>query len=137
MTSPNAAGDILYTTDGSDPRETRGDHLHRPRADQRQQHCESASASGQRMERAETRPCSACRGGVSALRITEIHYHPGEVSSLEEAAGFDDEDSFEFIELQNTGTVPVELAGVTFSEAIEFTFPAGDTRPWRLRHRGR
>ncbi|MCA9262595.1 MAG: lamin tail domain-containing protein [Planctomycetales bacterium] len=45
------------------------------------------------------------------LRITEIMYNPIGGSDLE------------YIELQNTGTDPINLAGVRISEGIDFTFP--------------
>ena len=50
-----------------------------------------------------------------ALRVSEIHYNPLEGGDLE------------FIELVNTGTSPIDLAGVRFTEGIEFTFPTETT----------
>ena len=46
------------------------------------------------------------------LRISEIHYHPGEPTAAEILAGFDDADDFEFLELLNTSDSPIELSGV-------------------------
>ena len=46
------------------------------------------------------------------LVVSEIHYHP--------ATG-----GFEFIELMNAGASVVDLGGVTLSDAVGFTFPAG------------
>ena len=48
----------------------------------------------------------------NALRITELMYNP--TSSAQP----------EFIELRNTGTVPLDLTGVNFTSGISFTFPA-------------
>ncbi len=45
------------------------------------------------------------------LRLTEIMYNP---------TGGDD---YEFVELQNTGTNPVDLANFSLDEAVRFTFP--------------
>ncbi|MEX2185908.1 MAG: CotH kinase family protein, partial [Pirellulales bacterium] len=60
------------------------------------------------------------------LRITEIHYHPADATPGEIAAGYDDGDLFEFIELHNIGdTATLNLAGVTFTDGITYTF--GDT----------
>ena len=54
---------------------------------------------------------------INYLRITEIMYHP--------AAG-----GVEFIELYNMSpTLTLDLAGVSFTEGIEFTFPVGATLP--------
>jgi hypothetical protein len=52
------------------------------------------------------------------LRITEIHYHPA-AAALDSPYGRDD---FEFIELQNIGTSPIDLLGVRFTGGIEFEF---------------
>ncbi len=49
---------------------------------------------------------------LRSLRITEIMYHP---------AGGND---YEYVELTNTGNVPLNLAGVAMVEGIDFTFPA-------------
>lgn len=56
---------------------------------------------------------------LQTLRVTEIHYNPP-------AAGAVDGDEFEFLELQNTGLVQLDLGGLSFS-GIAFTFPAGTT----------
>ena len=64
------------------------------------------------------------------LAISEIHYHPPEPSAEEEAAGFDDADDFEFIELVNPSDQNVVLTGARFvsvdqdgqAEGIEFDF---------------
>jgi hypothetical protein len=58
-------------------------------------------------------------GDTSALRVTEIMYHP---PPPESEGPFDRED-FEFLELQNTGEATVGLLGVKISGGVEFTFP--------------
>ena len=60
--------------------------------------------------------------GSSTLVITELHYHPSNPTVEEEAAGFDDENDFEFIELLNAGTASFDLVGVRFVDGIEFDF---------------
>lgn len=62
------------------------------------------------------------------LRITEIHYHPAAPSGTETAASSADGD-FEFIELRNTGTEPLDLTGVAFTAGIRFEFPEGSILP--------
>lgn len=57
------------------------------------------------------------------LRITELHYHPAPPSGHELAASTDEND-FEFIELRNTGTETLDLAGCFFTAGVDFTFPA-------------
>lgn len=48
---------------------------------------------------------------LAGLRITEIMYHPASTEALE------------YIELQNIGSVPLELGGVRFTSGINFVFP--------------
>ncbi|MBN1577491.1 MAG: lamin tail domain-containing protein [Chitinispirillaceae bacterium] len=52
------------------------------------------------------------------LRITEIHYHPLYVA---DTIG---EDSLEFIELKNTGSITIELTNVEFTAGIDYKFAA-------------
>jgi hypothetical protein len=64
------------------------------------------------------------------LRIAEVHYHPGDPTESERAAGFGDADDFEFIELVNVSTSTVDLSHVRFAmtdvagelEGIAFDF---------------
>jgi hypothetical protein len=58
---------------------------------------------------------------ASALRITELMYHP-----VSGALGGPDE--YEFLELKNTGGAPLNLAGFYF-DGIDFIFPAGTVLP--------
>jgi hypothetical protein len=57
--------------------------------------------------------------------LSELHYHPGDATPGEMAAGFRDADEFEFLELRNAGAGPVDLSGSRFSEGIDFVFPLG------------
>ncbi|MBN2475332.1 MAG: lamin tail domain-containing protein [Pirellulales bacterium] len=56
------------------------------------------------------------------LIVSEIHYNPPNPTPEEEAAGFTDNDAFEFIELYNTGDEPIDLTGVRFTRGIAFDF---------------
>ena len=58
---------------------------------------------------------------VNNLRITEIHYHPAPASATEQAMGWTDSD-FEYLELQNIGTTPINMADVRFTKGIDFDF---------------
>ena len=51
------------------------------------------------------------------LKITEIHYHPLDEDTI-------DNSRFEFIELKNTGSSPLDLNGVQFVNGVSFTFSA-------------
>ncbi len=57
------------------------------------------------------------------LVITEIHYNPAPATPAELAVNpfFTDLD-FEFLELRNIGSTPIDLAGVHFTAGISFTF---------------
>jgi hypothetical protein len=57
------------------------------------------------------------------LRVTEVMYHPAPPVGDEANASVDEED-FEFIELRNVGTQPLDISGCKFVEGIDFTFGA-------------
>ncbi|MES2707960.1 MAG: lamin tail domain-containing protein [Verrucomicrobiota bacterium] len=61
------------------------------------------------------------------LVISELHYHPGDVTAAETAAGFTDENDFEFIELRNLSATAILLTGAHFDGGITWTAPAGTT----------
>jgi hypothetical protein len=61
---------------------------------------------------------------VAGLRITEVMYNPADPSPAEAAAGFVDNDDFEFIELRNISGSPVDLTGVRFTNGIDYTLPS-------------
>src|SRR5213075_1441227 len=58
------------------------------------------------------------------LVISELHYHPANPSAEEMAAGFIDENLFEFVELSNPGAATFDLTGVHFVQGIDFDFSA-------------
>jgi len=59
---------------------------------------------------------------VEWLRITELNYNPSDPTPEEQALGFTDQDDFEFVEVQNTGDEPIDLAGSEFTRGIDFRF---------------
>ena len=64
------------------------------------------------------------------LRISEVHYHPSAPTETESAAGHDDGDNFEFIELVNISNQEIDLRNVELSrietnegrEGVTFNF---------------
>ena len=68
------------------------------------------------------------------LRISEIHYHPVDVSPEELAAGYSDADDFEFIEFVNTSSLTIDLTNVRLerteiddtTHGVDFEFSAGE-----------
>ena len=61
---------------------------------------------------------------LPALRITEINYHPAPPPTN---SPYQDKD-FEFIEIQNTGSSVINLAGARLGGGIDFTFAPNEYR---------
>ncbi|GEM_PF-1204594 len=61
----------------------------------------------------------------SALRVTEIMYHPVDPDTRDSIT----QDDYEFVEIRNTGTLAVSLAGSRFTDGIEFAFPNLELAP--------
>jgi hypothetical protein len=60
--------------------------------------------------------------GTPLLAVSELHYHPADPTAAEQAAGFNDADQFEFIELFNAGLGTLDLNGIEFINGIQFAF---------------
>ena len=123
MTS--AAGVIHYTVDGSDPRQRGGAVAA----------AASVYAGPLEIVRPLTVTARVLNGAqwsglvraiyfppqdLSALRLSEIHYHPEDQTDPLVDGG-----QFEFVELSNTGLVPLDLTGLSFTDGIAYQFPAG------------
>jgi hypothetical protein len=126
-------GDVYYTLDGSDPR--RSDGSIAPTAQRYQLpivisgrtlvsarilNGENWSALGETTFYTEALPAD-----VESLRITEVNYNPhAPLSNLGEADV--DNNLFEFVELANISSRPVEMAGVQLvgyqGQGVAFTF---------------
>jgi hypothetical protein len=126
MVNPNSTtGSIRYTTDGQDPRAIGG--------------AVSASAvqGGDETEiTVNTTTVLKARilnGSVwsalhqlilftsdntAGLKLTEIHYHPADLDTISD-------NEYEFLELKNIGTTPIDLSLVYFIAGITYTFPMG------------
>ncbi|WP_372806084.1 lamin tail domain-containing protein [Pontiella sp.] len=115
--SISGSGTIYYTTDGSDPRAvggavagtTYGSAITLTRSALVKARCLSSSGEWSALTKA-----TFVLNEESPLRVTEIMYHP-------------DDTGAEFIELLNTGSETVGLAGTEFTEGIRFDFTDGDT----------
>ncbi|MCA9217457.1 MAG: chitobiase/beta-hexosaminidase C-terminal domain-containing protein, partial [Planctomycetales bacterium] len=67
---------------------------------------------------------------ANSLRIAEIHYHPASPSDAEIAAGFNNDDDFEFIKLVNISNERIDLTDVRLQrivigdgqEGVDFAF---------------
>jgi hypothetical protein len=61
---------------------------------------------------------------TNSLVISEFMYHPTEPTGAEVTQGWAEED-FEYIEVRNVGSLPVDLTDVRFTKGIDFNFPNG------------
>jgi hypothetical protein len=68
---------------------------------------------------------------ASAANIvfSEINYHPGDPTAAEIAAGFTDQEDFEFVELRNISAVAVDVSNCRFDTGLTYTIAAGTTIP--------
>ncbi len=124
LTHTNATGAILYTLDGSDPREY-GTGATAPSA---QSYDTPILFNGPTVVRARVFSGGEWSALVEAifyppqdlskLCLNEIMYHPPDM-------GATNGNNLEFIELKNYGTNTLNLSGLTFSSGITFTFTNG------------
>ena len=124
--SISGSSQIYYTTDGSDPRAIGGAVAGT---------AYSSALTLTESTRVKARVLSGgtwsaltdatfVLNGASPLRVTEIMYNPASpVSGSETNYAAAD---FEFIEVLNTGTETIGLAGAGFTEGVVFAFTDGD-----------
>lgn len=126
-------GDLLFTIDGTDPREPGG-----KRSDQAQVY--ERKGPGLSLETTTTIKARTLdpNGDWSALTeatfhlgkmpepgdlvISEIHYHPAAPTTAEIEAGFISQNDFEFIELYNRSSTTLSLIDVALVDGIRFDF---------------
>ena len=70
-----------------------------------------------------TNTSTAVAASAANLVLTELMYHPASPDATELAAGYTDQDEFEFVEFQNISEATVDAGGLRFDSGIEFTFP--------------
>jgi hypothetical protein len=127
LDNPNGTtGSIFYTLDGSDPRLIGGSIATAAvtAGDGTTLNINSTSKISARVNNGSNwSPLHVIMAinpaDLSSLQITEIHYHPldeGAISGRE----------FEFLELQNPGSVNLDLSFISFTEGIAYTFPANE-----------
>ncbi len=130
ITNPGGSGTVYYATDGSDPRGAGGVVGATATAYTVPIDLANTTTVKSRVKVGSTWSSMTSAQFVvpSLLRITEMHYHPADPSPAEIAvlppSPAPDADDFEFIEIQNTGSAPVDLDGVAFTDGVDFTFPA-------------
>ena len=122
LTNPNNNGKTYVTTDGTDPRESGGDVSQTATTFAEpfeltqslilKSRVLNQSIFGERTWSALTQRSFFTE--IPSLQVSEIMYHPAEPSEAEEAAGFTNDDAFEFLEFVNTGTTTINLEGMRF-----------------------
>jgi len=122
----SASNDIYYTVDGSDPREMGsgvavGDLYTNGVALTYNALVKARSKSGS--DWSALTEALFVLDETSPLRVTEIMYHPAIPSGSE--TNYDRTD-FEFIEVLNTGSNTIGLAGIVFTNGVRFDFTEGD-----------
>jgi hypothetical protein len=118
--SMRAAGDIYYTTDGTDP--TLGGQIS-PTASKYSESFRLMQSTHIKARALQGSTWSALNEVIlilstdlNNLKVTEIHYHPLPEDTIDDRA-------FEFIELKNIGTSFLDLSGSRFCNGISFSFP--------------
>lgn len=132
--NPNEAGELCYTTDGSDPRQIGGETA--PSAI-------SSSADVSMQMSGTTIIYARIRSGNSwssisklvavsdvedyaNLKVTELHYHPPDIISNGDTISGKD---MEFIEFKNTGDLSINLSGMILDSAVLYLFPEASFLP--------
>lgn len=128
LANPGPAGTIYYTLDGSDPRPVGGAATPTGAATA---YTGAITLNGSTTVRARVLLANGTWGPLAEstyfipftqLRITEVMYNNPVPAGGAYAAG-----DYDYIELLNTGATAIPLAGVAFTEGIDFAFGGGAT----------
>lgn len=124
-------GQIFYTLDGTDPRLI-GDQINSSAKEivsggiiglKGTAILNARVKNGERWSALASVKFTEINEDYTNLKVTELHYHPTDsLVGTEIISG----QSFEFIELKNTGDTPIKLSGLKFTSAIEYEFKETD-----------
>lgn len=129
LENKNSTGIFYYTTNGKDPRKVGGGICEDAILYARQKVLMRLQSSAMIKARVriglEWSPLTEVTTVLddedySGLMVTELHYHPREISFGEDTLYSKD---LEFIEFKNTGTRAVNLAGLVLDSAVYYEFP--------------
>jgi hypothetical protein len=124
MSAP--AGAVYYTLDGSDPRAPHGAITSTALlysgaiVIDRSTHVTARAFDGTTWSALPVTATFSIARYANALRITELMYHPKPGTFLE--------DEYEFVELKNTGSQPLDVSG-HYLDGIDFSFPPSTVIP--------
>ena len=119
---------VIYTLDGSDPRQT-GGAVVGITYDDPITLTETTEVNARGFLDGEwsalTRAIFVVTESGDRLVISEINFNPADPTATELLADPDlNNDDFEFVEVRNVGADPFNVVGIEFSDGIEFTFPS-------------
>lgn len=125
ITHTNTTGAILYTSDGTDPRLRGGAISTKALVYSAPVNILQGVTISARVRQgtnwsALVSARFAPAQDLSGLQISELMYHPESPSGT-------DPDDFEFLEIHNAGSHPLDLSGFSFTEGIRFTFTNNST----------
>lgn len=129
MNNTNGSGTVYYTTDGSDPRNiggginasaTSGGAVALNSSTEVNARVRINSSTWSALTSAEF--LTAGPPAMNQLVISEINYHPYDLTPAEINAGITDEDEFEFIEIHNTSSSPIDLTNVSLGNEVVYNF---------------
>ena len=132
MANPNAKGVILYTLDGTDPRQYGGDvatsaiiHDGSPISITADTVVNArALVDGQWSALMEGEFVVVGPDSPFHLRVTEINFNPHDANVVAGLGEADvDNSQFEFIEITNTSSGAIDTSGIQLSRGVQFTFP--------------
>ena len=120
LTNPNAGGILYFTTNGEDPRLPGGGLNPNAQTTATVTIGQPVLLQARVLNGTQWSPLEAATYATTPPRlvVSELYYNP---------PGPDE--SGEFIELLNTGTTTVALAGLHFTEGLDFTFAGGTLAP--------
>ena len=128
-------GLIFYTVNGEDPRTLNGGISEDAKSNNFFVINESLEIKSRTYDQSEnqwsalTEAIFFVRGSKNDLKVTEIMFHPMQLSEDEILMGFSNQDQFEFLEITNSGKQTVNLQGIQFNEGIDYTFGDQNLEP--------
>ncbi len=133
---------VYYTTDGSDPRAVGGaPAVTATKYGNKIELTESATIFARKFDEGHSTAANGPEGmqwsaigrkryfigeepaSANNVIVTEVMYNPADPTAAEEAAGFDNNDDFEFIELLNIGDQPVSFYEARLRGGADYDFP--------------